>query len=139
MAGKGRGRGRGRGRGKASSSQPSIQSSLAPLSTPSLPPQSSHSHIEPRPTPSHTKPTLTHLPNPQTVTPSAFSSHSQTVPTHTPSPHLIGTSTNMLGDPSPNSSAEPQDEVASVAPEDITWGKKDVDGRVWIKPAPGNK
>lgn len=116
MAGRGKGRGRGRGRGKVASQ-------------PSVPPQSSHSPIEPTPrspprTRTSTRPSPINLPHSQTVPTTSLSSHSQTEPAHIPSPHLqIGASS----------------ELASFRLLDIPWGEEDEDGRVWIKPAAGNK
>ncbi|KAJ1410071.1 hypothetical protein SESBI_22307 [Sesbania bispinosa] len=72
-----------------------------------------------------------------------------TTPTSTTSPHIHIGSTSS---PSPNSQivppvnvdhsigshVAPNSETTSVTPENIRWGTKDVDGRIWIKPASGN-
>ncbi|KAJ1419518.1 hypothetical protein SESBI_15077 [Sesbania bispinosa] len=67
----------------------------------------------------------------------------------TTSPHIHIGSTSS---PSPNSQTvpsvnvdhsigshiTPNSEISFVTPENIRWGTKDVDGRILIKPAPGN-
>jgi len=149
----GRCRGRGRGKGKVTS-QLSIQPTTTPLPTLSPPESSTRETVslilhassndsQNRPTP-HIQINLPHAPSPNlqirpTLIPplncdSNPSPNHEIEPTPIPSRSQSNTITHVLGNSSENLHIE-----SSEIPQCIRWGSKDVDGRVWIKPTPGNK